>query len=32
MAEVWLLVAVIMTFSIYQMRAIRSGQIRMRGE
>jgi len=31
MAEVWLLVAVILVFSIYQMRAIRGGQIRVLG-
>ena len=32
MAEVWLLVAVILIFSIYQMRAIRSGQIQVRAD
>jgi len=31
MAEVWLLVAIILIFSIYQMRAIRTGQLRMQG-
>ncbi len=32
MAEVWLLVAVILVFSIYQMRAVRTGQLRVAGE
>jgi len=31
MAEVWLLMAVIMVFAIYQMRAIREGQLRVEG-
>jgi ABC-type sugar transport system permease subunit len=31
MAEVWLLVSVIMVLSIYQVRAVRAGQIRMMG-
>ncbi len=30
MAEVWLLVAIVLIFSIYQMRAIRSGQLKVR--
>jgi len=32
MAEVWLLVAIILVFSIYQMRAVRAGQLRVMGE
>ena len=31
MAEVWLQVAVILIFSIYQMRALRTGQLKMHG-
>jgi len=31
MAEVWLLMAVIMVFAIYQMRAIREGQLKVAG-
>jgi len=31
MAEVWLLVSVILVFSIYQMRAVRSGQLKVMG-
>ena len=31
MAEVWLMVSVILVFSIYQMRAVRSGQLKVMG-
>jgi multiple sugar transport system permease protein len=32
LAEVWLMAAVILAFSIYQMRAVRRGQLRLLGE